>query len=103
MNTPTKGNAPFNAPAQSSGSATPAANSAGAAVRVARGRSIRHDGKTYTAGQEVTLPAADLARLRALGFIAADRDEPPNEDEEQARTQGPTFESRDGPSVKQKR
>ncbi|MGF6700542.1 hypothetical protein OKW38_005154 [Paraburkholderia sp. MM5496-R1] len=72
-------------------------------VTVARGRSIRHDGKTYTAGQSVTLAAADVARLRARGFIAPDRDATQAEDEEKARTQGPTFESTDGPAVKTKR
>jgi hypothetical protein len=72
-------------------------------VTVARGRSINHDGKTYTAGQSVTLAAADVARLRARGFIAPDRDTAQAEDEEKSRTQGPTFETKEGPAVKQKR
>lgn len=95
---PMKGNAP--APDALN---TTAANAATETVKVARGRSIRHEGRTYTAGQDVTLPAADLARLRPLGFIASERDAAQDEDEEQARTQGPTFESKDGPNVKQKR
>ncbi|WP_233872492.1 DUF7210 family protein [Paraburkholderia adhaesiva] len=72
-------------------------------VTIARGHSVRHDGKTYSAGQSVTLPAADAARLRARGFIAKPNDPSQAADEEKARTQGPTFETKTGPSVKQRR
>lgn len=95
---PTKGNAPT-----PDASNTTSASGATETVKVARGRSIRHEGKTYTAGQEVTLPAADLARLRPLGFIASEREASQDDSEERARTQGPTFESKEGPNVKQKR
>jgi hypothetical protein len=46
---------------------------------------------------------AKLAGLRPLGFIAPDRDSAQAEDEEAARTQGPTFETKDGLNVKQRR
>ncbi|WP_434107635.1 DUF7210 family protein [Paraburkholderia caffeinilytica] len=76
-------------------------------VTIARGHSVRHDGKTYSAGQRVTLPAADAARLRERGFIANPHDDTQADtqaaDEENALTQGPTFETKTGPSVKQKR
>lgn len=103
MNTPTRGNAPFSATTQGSNAPASGTGEAMATVTVARGRSIKHDGKTYTAGQPVSLPASDLPRLRELGFIARGNDAAHADDDEQVRTQGPTFETTGGPSVKQKR
>jgi hypothetical protein len=82
--------------------AQPASNGPTQSVTVARGRSIRHDGKLYRAGESVTLPADEAERFRALGFIASEN-AAQTADEEAARTQGPTFESKDGPNVKPKR
>src|SRR5262245_4204446 len=83
--------------------AQPAGDGPTQSVTVARGRSIRHAGKLYRAGESVTLPADEAERLRVLGFIASENNAQTADDEEAARTQGPTFESRDGPNVKQKR
>jgi len=71
-------------------------------VTVAHGHSIRHGGKTYSAGHTVSLPAADVARLRARGFIAPPRDVARATAQEKARTQGPTVETRSGPTVKRR-
>ncbi len=94
MNTPSKdtGNTP-----------APGATADMQTVTVARGRSIRSGTRTYAAGESVAVPAADVARLRALGFIARERTEQDASAEEKARTQGPTVETRSGPAVKQRR
>jgi len=102
MNPQMKSAAPMEQTAQSQGAQSADAGST-QTVTVARGRTIRHDGKLYRAGESVTLPEADAERFRALGFIATERDARSAEDEEKARTQGPTFETKDGPNVKPKR
>ncbi|WP_277187674.1 hypothetical protein [Caballeronia sp. BR00000012568055] len=98
----TKGATPMDQAAKDQ-PAQPAGNGPTQSVTVARGRSIRHDGKLYRAGESVTLPADDAERFRALGFVASENATQAADDEEAARTQGPTFESKDGPNVKPKR
>ncbi|WP_233863487.1 hypothetical protein [Paraburkholderia adhaesiva] len=98
MNTPTKDTPTSQATADSGN--TPGNTQT---VTVARGRSIRIGSRTYRAGESAAVPSADVARLRALGFIARDRDAQTASEEEKARTQGPTFETRSGPAVKQRR
>lgn len=102
MNPQAKPGVPMDQPAQSVG-AQPADTGPTQTVTVARGRTIRHDGRLYRAGEPLTLPEADLERFRALGFVATEQDAQSASDEEKARTQGPTFETKDGPNVKPKR
>ncbi len=62
---------------------------------VARGRTVQDvDGKSHRAGEEVELPAPDIARLRSRGFLTdPDRPAIPLAD-------GPTWGSATGPRIK---
>ncbi|GAB7525328.1 hypothetical protein [Paraburkholderia sp. 2C] len=62
---------------------------------VARGRTVRDlDGVPHAAGDKVQLPASEIARLRARGFlIDPERPAIPLAD-------GPTFGSATGPRIK---
>jgi hypothetical protein len=62
---------------------------------VARGRTVQDlTGKKHIAGEEVALPAADVARLRMRGFLV-DPKKPPI-----PLADGPTFGSAGGPRIK---
>jgi hypothetical protein len=65
------------------------------AATVARGRTVFDlDGKRFSAGEEVSLPQADINRLRARGFLI-DPKKPPIQ-----LADGPTFGSSGGPRIK---
>ncbi|WP_434715507.1 hypothetical protein [Paraburkholderia sp. A3RO-2L] len=61
---------------------------------VARGRTITIDGKQVGPGEEVSLPASEIAQLRKAGFLTT-----PGE-AELPRGDGPVFSPSDGPTVK---
>lgn len=76
---------------------TPVAKAAAklVAATVARGRTVCDlDGKKFVAGEEVSLPPAEVARLRARGFLV-DPKKPPIQ-----LADGPTFGSASGPRIK---
>lgn len=73
------------------------AQKAGPAAKavVARGRTVFDlDGVPRVAGEEITLPPADVERLRARGFLI-DPEHPPI-----PLADGPTFGSATGPRIK---
>ena len=45
-------------------------------AEVAAGRTLRHDGKKYKAGDTVSLDADDAERLTALGYLKAEEEAP---------------------------
>lgn len=45
-------------------------------AEVAAGRTLKHDGKKYRAGETVTLTADDAERLTALGYLKAEEETP---------------------------
>lgn len=55
---------------------------------IARGRSLMIDGRIVGAGERVSLPESDVARLRASGFLVDPAAKPVKE------ANGPTFERR---------
>ncbi len=60
---------------------------------VANGRTVFAGDKRYGPGAEVSLPAEEIATLRSLGFVVdPDAKAAPASD-------GPTFDSKEGPSV----
>lgn len=63
---------------------------------VAPRKSVKCDGRYVGAGQEVSLPAAEVAELRALGFLVD-----PDADSVPEVGEGPTFETEgDGTSIR---
>lgn len=60
---------------------------------VAKGRTVRIEAKHYGPGEEVSLPAEEINTLRQLGYLVD-----PQAKEIPAGS-GPTFNSKDGPSV----
>ncbi len=63
---------------------------------VAPRKTVKYEGQYAGPGKEVSLPAAEVAELRALGFLVD-----PNADPAPAVGEGPTFETEgDGTSVR---
>lgn len=60
---------------------------------VAKGRAVVVKKKSFKEGEELTLPAEEVAELRARGFLVD-----PNT-KEIPRGDGPKFESHAGPSI----
>ncbi len=71
-----------------------AAESKATRATVARGRTLNVDGKRYGPGDEVQLPASEVAHLRRIGYLTTPGEVEP------ARGDGPVFTPSEGPTVK---